>query len=321
MLSRVAESIFWMGRYIERAESYARFIEVNLNISLDLPPGVPEQWLPLVYITGDNELYESLHPQADRESVIHFLTFSKENPSSILSCIEKARDNARAVRETISGDVFEQVNTFYHELREASETGIAQPSEFYRSIKRNSHLYDGILSATISHGPAYHFARMGKYLERADKATRLLDVKYFILLPRIEDIGSTLDILQWSAVLKSASALEEFLRKYGVLSAANIISFLVLDGDFPGAIRFCLACLDSSMRAITGSRPGTFSSEAEKRLGLLRSELDYTDIADIMSTGLHEYLDQLQLKLNNIGNAVHGSFFVLPAEQQMVQSQ
>ncbi|MGC2164466.1 MAG: alpha-E domain-containing protein, partial [Gallionella sp.] len=180
MLSRVANSIYWMSRYMERAENVARFIGVNLNLSLDMPADFGEQWAPLINITGDHELFKERYGNPTRENVMHFLTFDRENPNSILTCVRNARESARSVREIISSEMWEQANRFYLLVKDvaAAKTMTDNPHDFYASVKLESHLFDGITEGTMSHGEAWHFLQLGELLERADKTSRILDVKY-----------------------------------------------------------------------------------------------------------------------------------------------
>ena len=184
MLSRVADSIYWMGRYVERAENVARFVDVNLNLMLDAPTGVDQQWQPLVNITGDHEGFTKRYGEATQEKVIQFLTFDRENPNSILSCLRAARENARSVREIISSEMWLQLNQFYLMVNSAAVTtnGHETPHDFFTEVKLASHLFAGVTDSTMTHGEAWHFCQLGRKLERADKTSRILDVKYFILL-------------------------------------------------------------------------------------------------------------------------------------------
>jgi uncharacterized alpha-E superfamily protein len=220
MLSRVATSIYWMSRYLERAENVARFVDVNLNLTLDMPEEFGEQWGPLVNITGDLELFTKRYRAPTRENVLHFLTFDRENPNSILSCVRHARENARSVREIISSEMWEQANRFYLLVKDAAKNKsvFENPNEFYSAVKLASHLFDGITDATMSHGEAWHFLQVGELLERADKTSRILDVKYFILLPDAQAVGTTIDNIQWAALLKSASALEMYIPNRSIRS-------------------------------------------------------------------------------------------------------
>ena len=309
MLSRVAESIYWMNRYIERAGNIARFLDVNFRLMLDLPAGTQVQWDALVRITGDYDAFVARYPAATREAVIQFLTFDAENPSSILSCVKSARENARSVREIISSEMWEQVNRLYLSLRDAAERPLEPRDEFFAETRQATQLYTGLTYTTMSHGKAWHFARLGRMIERADQTSRILDVKYFTLLPSVEDVGTPIDEVGWNAVLSSASAMEAYRQKHGLVSPNCAVQFLVLDSEFPRSVRFCLTQADESLHAISRTRGGSFSNAAERRLGQLRSELDYMCVADIMKRGLHEYLDALQTRLNDVGSAIYESYF------------
>jgi uncharacterized alpha-E superfamily protein len=313
MLSRVADNLYWVSRYIERAENVARFVDVNLHLMLDLPSGAVEQWEPLVITTGDDALFAERYDAATRENVIEFLTFDRGNPNSILSCLRVARENARAVRQTISSEMWEQVNTFYLMVTDhAARNGVREaPYEFFREVKLASHLFEGLTNATMSHGEGWHFCRLGRSIERADKTSRILDVKYFLLLPAVTDVGTPIDDIQWAAVLRSASALEMYRKRYHHLTPDQIVNFLLLDREFPRSIHYSLIDADESLHAISGTQVGTFCNVAEQRLGQLRAELTYTRVQDLITSGLHEFLDALQTKLNVIGVGVFDAFFAL----------
>jgi uncharacterized alpha-E superfamily protein len=323
MLSRVAECVFWMARYVERAENVARFIDVNQNLSLDLGASVGEQWAPLVYTAGDWAAFQERKQPATRENVLHFLMFDRNNSNSIWSCLHRARENARAVREVISSAMWEEINKFYLLVREAAgdEDLLAQPYDFYAQVKRASHLHVGITEATMSHGEAWHFARLGRLLERADKTSRLVDVKYFILLPTVRLVSSPLDVVQWSALLKSASALEMYRRAHGRITPTKVADFLVLDCQFPRSMRFCLMQAEQSLREITGNTGGGFRGKAEQRLGRLRADLVYATIEDIIDRGMHEFIDEFQTRLNQVGAAIHENFFAARATPTRPPSQ
>lgn len=313
MLSRVADSLYWLSRYIERAENAARFVDVNLHMMLDLPVGAAEQWEPLVITTGDDTLFAQRYGEATRESVIQFLTFDRENPNSIVSCLRAARENARSVREIISSEMWEQVNIFYLMVTDqtADRRVKESPYEFFRSVKMASHLFEGLTNATLSHGEGWHFCRLGRLLERADKTSRILDVKYFILLPSPAEIGTPFDDIQWAAVLRSASAFEMYRKRYHHLTPEQIVDFLLLDRDFPRSAHYCLLNTDESLHAISGSPAGTFCNPAEQHLGQLRAELAYAHVTDVIANGLHEFVDALQTKLNIIGEHIFATFFAL----------
>ncbi|MGE0605662.1 MAG: alpha-E domain-containing protein [Pirellulales bacterium] len=309
MLSRVADSVFWMARYVERSENVARFVDVNQNLTLDLGEQLADQWAPLVATTGDWESFRERYGPATRDNVLQFLTCDGQNPNSILSCVRLARENARTAREIISSDMWEELNRFYLFVRDAATVGkIDDYFEFCSQVKRSSALLIGTTDVTMSHGEAWNFARMGRLLERADKTSRILDVKYFILLPTAQDVGSSLDVVQWSALLKSASALAMYRQARGRIVPKRVAEFLMLDRIFPRSIRYCVGCAEDSLHAITGTPPGSFGNRAEQELGRLRSELDFTSIDDVVQFGLHEFIDTLQLRLTRIDAAIQESF-------------
>lgn len=311
MLSRVADCIFWMSRYIERAENVARFVDVNVHLTLDVQQSTTNQWDSLVYTTGDHEDFYSRYGEATQQNVVAMLTFDEQNHNSILSCLKAARENARAVREIMADAVWEELNKFYLMVKDASrhQNLASNPFEFFSHVKRSSQLIVGIMEATMLRGEAWHFAQLGRLLERADKTSRILDVKYYMLLPSVSDVGTPTDAIQWSALLKSASALEMYRKKHGRIAPSEVAEFLILDSEFPRALRYCVRGAEESLHAITGPVASTYRNQAERRIGQLRAELDYAQIGDIIDQGLHEFVDRFQTKLNQVGEAVQSTFF------------
>ncbi len=311
MLSRVADSIYWMSRYVERAEHVARLLDVNETLMLDVPGAPGQQWLPLVHTTGDNALFAARYPEGSAENVIRFLTFDEENPNSILSCMRGARENARSIREVISSEMWEQLNVFYLMVTGAAAAalGAGRGSAFYAQVRQASHLFGGITDATLTHGEAWQFLRLGRMLERADKTSRIVDVKYYILLPSVADVGTPADDIQWAAVLRSASAFEMYRKRHSRIAPRDIVEFLLLDPEFPRAVRFCLDHARQSLHAISGTPMGSFRSSAERHLGLLCSDLAYARVDEIIDAGLHEYVDELQTQMNRVGQGVYETFF------------
>src|SRR6056297_1103970 len=310
MLSRVADSIYWMARYTERAENLARFIDASMNLILDQPAGLKEQWEPLVKASGDEAYFWEHYGEASQESVLQFLTFDRAYANSIISCLRAARENARSVSESISSETWEQVNTAYHFVRDsaADELTAGSPLDFYSTVKQNSHLFNGILDATMSHGDGWHFANMGRLLERADKTARILDVKYFTMLPKVVDVGTAIDDLQWSSLLSSVSGFQFYRRRHRVIHVPYVIEFLLLDSSFPRAARFCIEQADTSLHAISGCPMNAYCNEAERLLGKLRSDLAYAQVQGILDQGIHQFVDELQHKLNAIGTAIHQTY-------------
>lgn len=317
MLSRVADSIYWLNRYVERAENVARFLEVNLNLSLDYPAGLKEEWSPLVTTTGDLSVYQSRYPDFSSDRVIHFLAFDSRYSNSIVSCVKSARDNARSIRDVISSTMWEQLNDFYLMVSESKEgASLSDVAQFLGSVKQYSHSFNGVMDATMTHNEGWYFGRMGRYMERADKTSRILDVKYYLLLPNREAVGTPLDELGWIALLKSASAYEMYRQSLSSskhrITPAGVAAFLILDCQFPRSIRFCLREAEYSLRQITGSAPGAWQHNCERALGRLRTELEYKTIDEILQDGMHEFLDDLQHQMNLVDREIFDAFFALP---------
>jgi len=310
MLSRVADSCFWLSRYIERAETNARLLDVNRQLLLDFEQdsdGNRNYWLPILATLQDQETFNSLYDKVDADSVLEYVTFEKKNTNSILSCISAARENARTIREQISSEMWEQLNKLYLYLKSPAARADYQqtPSDFYYRIMEGSHLFAGITDATMTHGEGWMFLQAGKYLERADSTSRVLDIKYHLLLPRGEIVGGTVDITQWIAVLRSCSAREAYLKIYeGQVTVPGVVEFLILHPSFPRSIRFSVDHLDRMLHRISGGSPLSFTNEAERMSGLLRSTIDYAKVETIIENGLHQYLDGIQLGLSDIAGAL-----------------
>lgn len=329
MLSRVADSCFWLSRYIERAETNARLLDVNMQLLLDYEntePGMARKhWEPILATLEDQELFQKVEGEVNAETVTEFVTFARENPNSICSCIAGARENARTVREQISSEMWEQLNKLYLYLksREAREDFRESPYDFYHSVIEGSHLFQGITDATMNHDEGWLFLQAGKYLERADSTSRVLDIKYHILLPSGEQVGGNVDLTQWMAVLRSCSALEAYLKVHaGRITAWQVAGFLILHSTFPRSIRLCADRLDSVLHRISGGNASTFANEAERLSGMLRSSLDFATMSAISQTGLHEYLDNIQLRLIEISDALAETYceWLDPAMAQQAQS-
>lgn len=322
MLSRVADALYWMSRYMERAENVARFISVNLNLLLDAPGTTDEQWSPLVVTTGDKQPFEEQYGEATRENVLHFLTFDKDNPNSILSCLTLARTNARSVREIISSEMWEHINRTYLLVKDSQlNPELEQLVEFHEHIRQSGQHFIGVTDSTMTHNEGWHFCRLARLIERADKTSRILDTKYYMLLPTPDAVGTTLDEVQWSALLRSASALQMYRQRHGRITPMNVVEFLVLDRQFPRAILHCLTKANESLHAVTGAALGGFTNLAEKQMGQLQAELAYNRAEEIIEGGLHEFVDDLQIRMNVVGGSIYETFFsIQPIDVLQFQS-
>ena len=320
MLSRVASSIYWTARYLERAENVARFLAVNDDLTLSATSDnsnnhdSDNMWLPLIQTSGDYESFSEHYDQVDRESVIAFLSFDRFSTNSILSCVRLARENARSVRESISHDMWQAMNELYLDVLEASNVRDMQDAaiaDFVDRVKSGCTLVQGVTSATLSRNEAWNWWRIGSMIERADKTSRILDVKYFFLLPSVRDVGGNRDRLQWISLLNSASALQMFQQTGWELEPSAVARFLLFDPRFPRSLLYCINVADDSLHVITGQRSGTYSNAAEQTLGKIRAELSYADIEHVIADGLHEYLDSLQQAFNHIDDLLNQQYFTL----------
>lgn len=311
MLSRVADSIYWMSRYLERAANTARFLEVSYHMNLDDEGDDVEQWAPLVEITGDMKLFSARYGEASRENVMHFLMFNPEYPNSVANCLQSARNNARGLREILPPDLFKEINALGKLVPEATREKAffhQRVFELCRQIKRTDMLISGVVSETMERGKGYYFWRLGEYLERADKTSRLLHVKYFHLLPQISDVGSPVDDMHWSALLLSLDAREVYHRTHGLIDQENVIDMIVLDRGFPRSIHFCIRSALDSLYRITHDQSGVPHEQLEH----LCSSFDKLESNDVIDTGINEFVDDLQLSLNGINNAVFEHFNTAP---------
>ncbi len=315
MLSRVANSLYWLGRYFERAENIARLLDVNLQLLLDVEKPddatLAEHWTSLLSSSGDAELFRQHFAKADAANVTEFMTFATVNPNSILSCTLAARENARMIRDRISLEMWETVNDlhlFIHSL-EARTLWQNSPSEFYTRIKNASHLFQGLTAATFPHDEGYNFIQLGRYIERADKTIRLLDLKYHILLPAPTDVGGAVDTAQWRSVLRYVSALEAYRRFYvSEILPWKVAEFLLFSETFPRSVRYCLGQIDLYLRRISGTPVGQHNNEAERICGRLVSELTYTSIDEVFRKGLHEFLAQIIPVLDQVSSIIFDTF-------------
>ena len=322
MLSRVADAIYWMNRYIERAENYARFLDVNFNLSLELKK-TEEQWMPLVITTGDVADFKERFEKSDKSSIIYFMGLDPLNTNSIYNSISKARENARSVRPELTIEVWEQINSLYYDVKRGLDERVWEnkdPRFFFQSIKKSIQLLYGILDSTISRSDAWHFGKIGQLLERADKTSRVIDVKYHILLPSLGAVGTSIDLIQWSALLKSVSAYDMYRKKYGKLDPLHISEFLILDKAFPRSILKCVTSAEQCMNNISSISP-TNHNLAQRELGKLKANLEYTDIKEIVKSGLHENLEDIQTKLNEVSNAIFETFFSIDKLFSLKQTQ
>ncbi len=310
MLSRVANSIYWMARYLERADCVARFIDVNTHLMLDLALDQNSaQWYPLIATSGDDEDFTKRYSQADERTVVKFMTFDRNNPNSILQSIFRARENARTVREVIPVEMWEKINELYHLTQSQSrKRSVADLQDYYREVRQSGHLFTGLMHNTMSRDMGWQFAHLGQMLERADKTARLLDVKYFLLLPH-NDVwkDSAYDAVQWGAVLKSVNALEMYRQQFHTINYKDVTQFLLFSKAFPRSVLFCLEDASAALNTLTHDKAET--SKATREMALLCKTIHSSNASRIISAGLHEFIDVFQYNLNLVDEAIYESYF------------
>lgn len=307
MLSRVAERIYWMARYVERVEGTARLVNVNAHLLLDLPRGTAFGWAPLISITGSEALFYERYREADQQSVVSFLLADPEYPGSVLCSLTQARENLRTLRDIVPREAWERLNNLYLYVNDHIEQTITRGSRhaFLEHIIAGCQLITGILAGTMSHDEAYHFARLGRNLERADMTTRTIDVRSANLLPRHTGDLMPFENIQWMSVLKSLSAYHMYRRHVHVrVTGARVLRFLLQDEKVPRAIYHCLREMQDSLKGLP-------RNEVPRRhVARLRRRLGATDVHGLVQEGLHEFIDELQIALANLHERVRRTYFL-----------
>ncbi len=318
MLSRVADSLYWMARCIERSDNLARLIQVNLDLMLDARAiQVMDHWMPVILTTGDDADFLARYPNPTPQDVTHFLTLDTANPNSIIVSLRNARENARTVRDQISEEMWEAINDLHLFLGSDDAPTLLKraPSEFFQRILHMSYLVQGITSSSLSRDTGWLFYTLGCNLERADKTTRMLDICAH--LPTDPAKQTAAQALRWVALLRSASAYNACQRaSSGRLEPASIIDFLLFSDDFPRSVNYCIREVDQALHSISGGSKIQYSNKAEKLSGKLLADLTYGSIEEALSFGLHEHLDRLQTRFNEIGQAVFETFILIPEATQ-----
>jgi uncharacterized alpha-E superfamily protein len=312
MLSRIAESLFWLARYIERAEDTARILDVNYHMMLEQSQQSYQlRWDPLIIMAGEEERFRKWYDKSNAENVFEFLAFRQDNPSSIVQCIAKARENARTIRDCISQEMWEDINGFYHLLSHFNPADeiAAGPHRFCDKIKFGAHRFHGVTDATLPHDEGWQFLRVGWSLERAEMTARLVDVQYQNLLDELPMVGAA-DNHQWMAVLRSVGAYEAYHRQFhSPIEQEKVAGMLILHPQHPRSIRFSATEVQAGLRAISGTRPGTYANEAERLAGKVVERLSYDTVDEIFNMGLHTYLSELLDLCCLIGDDIARTYF------------
>ncbi len=344
MLSRDADSCYWIGRYVERAEATARMVDVHYHAALESPlspyrDGHTDseistlRWQSILAISSSAESFRQRYDTETDRDVLYYFAFDPDHSNAILTVWKKARENARCIREQIASEMWESLNISYLKLREWDVDRVLAtgPHEFFQTVKDASYLLQGILNRTMLMSEARDWLDTGRFLERADQTARLLDVKYHDLLPPYQNpgteavtdsiegtiaraepptlsaygVGGALDMHGWIAVLKSVSAFEMYRKTHqDGIKPSHVVDFLVLNPRFPASVRHGIGRVEGCLHRISGNQSQEPSTEPERLLGRLRADLTYSQPKEIIRDGLHEFLEDVQTRCANIGNAI-----------------
>ena len=310
MLSRVADRIYWMSRQMERAENMARILGVTSNMVLFGTRETREQNLlaPLT-ITDCAEPYFAQKKPVTLQGLVDFLALDPTNPSSIYSCLRSARENAHAVRWQITSEMWETLNATWLEMKRVRRADLAGAgaTEFFDWVKERSHLFRGVTYGTIVRGEAFNLSRLGTFLERADNTARILDVKYHVRLPSVEDVGGALDHYQWTALLRSVSAFETYRALYrDQIYPIKVAQLLILERRMPRSLAACFEQVTQAMERLQGQH-----DRAARRLaGEIYVRLTHADIEEIFQDGLHEYLTECIADMHELGIRIQRAYLV-----------
>jgi uncharacterized alpha-E superfamily protein len=311
MLSRVADALFWMSRYLERAEHVARLLDVWFHLELDLAgAGAAPYEMHWTALAAILQHHPTNGPQPAMP-ISHRLMFDADNPSSIIACLARARLNARSIRGTINSEVWRELNKLYWKMcdpefvRRAKES----PYEFYQAVECGSALFQGLCDATSTHDEGWQFIQLGKFTERAEKTLRILDIQYHLLRDLTNPADVSLSTLHWAAVLKSCRAYEPYQHRHvGRVEPDRVLDFLLIESRFPRSVRFCLEALSRSLEVIEGPTSRRQLSKADRLLGLMQAELTYRPLGQIVAADLHEFLSRMIEQIGQVSRAVQEQY-------------
>jgi uncharacterized alpha-E superfamily protein len=305
MLSRVANSVYWIARYLERAENTARIINVNTNLVLDTPKGMSPGWEPLVMITGGQTLFAEHYPELNERNVIRFLLTDVASNVSVLFALTQARENARTVRDVLPSEVWEELNNLYQYARDNVQQGLSKRGryEYVMKVIRGVQQLTGMLAGTMSNSMPYDFMVLGRNLERADMTLRIIDVRSASLLPHAGGLRP-FENIQWMSVLKSLSAYQMYLQDMGVrVHRQAVLKFLLQDRHFPRAIHHCVLRVESALRELP--RHQSVLPCVEK----IKASIAEVDVANLDPQGLHDFIDVQEAMLAEVGKAIGDVYF------------
>ncbi len=305
MLSRVASSVYWIGRYLERAENTARIINVNTNLVLDTPKGMSPGWEPLVMITGGQASFARLYPEPSERNVVRFLLTDAGNGVSVLYALAQARENARTVRDVLPREVWEELNNLYQFAHDNTQQGLSKRGryEYVKRMVRGVQLLTGMMAGTMSNNMPYDFIVLGRNLERADMTLRIIDVRSASLLSHEAELRP-FDNIQWMSVLKSLSAYQMYRQTMGTrVSRKIVLQFLLQDRYFPRAIHHCVLKVEAALSNLPRHQsvlPG---------IAKLKRNLDSVDVSVLDSIELHDFIDEQETVLGEVSAAIGKVYF------------
>jgi uncharacterized alpha-E superfamily protein len=312
MLGRTADSLYWMARYTERAENIARLLDVGYRMGLLAGDGPSQQsvWVSSLEVSGTQFSYAEKYDEVTRDDVIRHLAADRENLSSIVSCIYAARENARALRGSITTEMWEALNATWLELRDIDENALRLRGyrDLFDWVKERTNLFRGVTEGTMLQDDGYAFMRLGWYLERANNTARLLDSKYHVLLDSASDVGGAVDYYQWGALLRSVSAFRAYHRVYSnVIVPMRVAELLIMRDDMPRSLHACLNRINDAFDQLCDRRP----YECRRIAGELHARLEYGTIREVLDRGLHEFLTEFVDRTNDLGGQVQRDFMML----------
>ena len=310
MLSRVAENIYWLGRYIERAENTARIVGVNANLLLDLPKGLAPGWRPLIDITGANAQFEEHYKDYSERNVVRFLLGDERNPGSIIAALGAARENCRTIRDIVPREAWELLNELYLYAREELAKGTTKGGRhtYLKYIILGNQSINGLLSGTMPHDQGYEFLHLGRFLERADMTTRIIDVRSANLLPEEATDLRPFETIQWVSVLKSMTGYQAYRRLEQVrVQRAPVLRFLFRNQEFPRSVNHCVDACRASLQKLPRN------DGALRVAGRLKRALEAEDPIQLEQSQLHAFIDELQLAIGELHGAIAETWFPPPA--------
>lgn len=314
LLSKVANNLYWMSRYLERAEQVARLLDVHMNLALDAAsPSAQQQRRAQVLLILHLEAPEG---DFDDYALVKSLAFDRHNPSSIVSCIAVARENAQQVRELISTEMWMKLNRLYLDVRQIDheQTWDAQPHEFFLMVEDGSQLFQGVTDATMNHNEGWHFIQLGRFLERAIATAHALDIHYQSLPPQRDYKLAQQDYFEWLGLLKSFCAFEAYCKVHGAdLRSDRILDFVLFNPEFPRSVRFCVDSVFNALMAIADVTMVHKNSRVNKLTGSLRSALRYDEVTEVLGS-LHEYLMNITRRCSQIHDVVYETYIYRPIE-------